>query len=174
MKILLHTCCAPCASHCAWELLDAGHDVTLFYSNANIAPQEEWQRRLEAVQTLARDYAIPVLIDEPLHAEWLSQVAAGFEQEPERGKRCERCFRFSLTRAYETALAKGYDAFTTSLTVSPHKPAALIFNVGNTLSETMFLAIDFKKHNGFKHSLERSEKLGLYRQSYCGCEFSVR
>jgi epoxyqueuosine reductase len=174
MKILLHTCCAPCASHCAWELLDTGHDVTLFFSNANIATQEEWQRRLDAVQILAHEYAIPLVVDEPSHAEWLVQVASGFEQEPERGTRCERCFRFSLTRTYETALAQRYEAFTTSLTISPHKSAALIFNVGKGLSETMFLPLDFKKQNGFKRSLELSEKLGLYRQSYCGCEFSLR
>ena len=174
MKILLHTCCAPCASHCAWELLDQGHDVTLFFSNANLAPQDEWQRRLDAVQILAHDYAIPLLLDEPSHAEWLSQVATGFEQEPERGKRCERCFRFSLARSYEAVQTKGFDAFTTSLTVSPHKSSALIFQVGRTLSEQRFLAMDFKKQNGFKHSLALSEKLGLYRQSYCGCEFSVR
>lgn len=173
MKILLHTCCAPCASHCAWELLDTGHDVTLFFSNANIAPQEEWQRRLEAVQTLAHHYALPLLVDEPSHADWLAQVASGFEQEPERGMRCERCFRFSLARTYEAALAQRYDAFTTSLTVSPHKFSAMIFQVGKALSDTRFLAVDFKKQNGFKHSLELSEKLGLYRQSYCGCEFSV-
>lgn len=174
MKVLLHTCCAPCASHCAGELLDEGHEVTLFFSNANIAPQAEWHKRLDAVQLLARHYAIPLLIDEPSHTDWLAQVAAGFEQEPERGTRCEGCFRFSLTRSYEATIAGGYDAFTTSLTVSPHKPADLIFQVGRTLAASRFLARDFKKRNGFKHSLEISEKLGLYRQSFCGCEFSVR
>ncbi len=145
MKILLHTCCAPCASHCAWELLDTGHDVTLFFSNANISPQEEWQRRLEAIQTLAHEYAVPLLVDEPPHTDWLAQVASGFEQEPERGMRCERCFRFSLARTYEAALAQRYDAFTTSLTVSPHKFSAMIFQVGKALSDTRFLAVDFKK-----------------------------
>lgn len=174
MNVLLHTCCAPCASHCALALREEGHEVTLFYSNANIAPQEEWQRRLDALQTLAHHYALPLLVDTPLHRDWLQNVAAGFEQEPERGTRCERCFRYSLTRSYEAAIEKGFDAFTTSLTVSPHKPSALIFNVGKTVSEAHFLAIDFKKHNGFKHSLELSAQLGLYRQSYCGCEFSVR
>jgi len=147
--------------------------VTLFFSNANLAPEAEWQKRLESVQNLAHHYALPLLIDEPSHTEWLSQVAAGFEQEPERGKRCERCFRYSLLRTYEATLEKKFDAFTTSLTVSPHKSTALIFQVGKALSEVRFLAVDFKKQNGFKHSLELSEKLGLYRQSYCGCEFSV-
>jgi predicted adenine nucleotide alpha hydrolase (AANH) superfamily ATPase len=173
MKILLHTCCAPCASHCVLALREAGHEVTLFYSNANIAPHDEWRRRLDALQTLVRHYACPLIVDTPSHVEWLRQVAAGFEQEPERGARCERCFRYSLARSYNAAIEKGFDAFTTSLTVSPHKPSALIFDVGKALSETRFLAMDFKKQNGFKHSLELSAQLGLYRQSYCGCEFSA-
>lgn len=174
MKILLHTCCAPCATHCVLTLLDEGHEVTLFYSNANIAHQDEWQKRLDAVQALAHHYDLPLLVDKPTHAEWLTQVASGFELEPERGKRCERCFRYSLARAYTATREGGYDAFTTSLTVSPHKVSATIFEVGKELSSAQFLAVDFKKNNGFKHSLELTEKLGLYRQSYCGCEFSIQ
>jgi epoxyqueuosine reductase len=174
VKVLLHTCCAPCASHCVLTLLDEGHEVTLFYSNSNIAPQEEWQKRLEAVQTLARHYDLPLLVDPPEHDEWLMHVASGLEEEPERGKRCEGCFRYSLVRTHTAMLKSGHDAFTTSLTVSPHKVSATIFEVGKALSTTQFLALDFKKNNGFKHSLELTEKLGLYRQSYCGCEFSLK
>ena len=174
MNVLLHTCCAPCASHCALALRDAGHEVTLFFSNANLAPEAEWQKRLESVYVLAKHDSIPVLVDETSHADWLASVAAGFEQEPERGNRCERCFRYSLTRTHEAALEKRFDAFTTSLTVSPHKSSALIFQVGKIISPVLFLPIDFKKQEGFKNSIKRSEELGLYRQSYCGCEFSVR
>jgi epoxyqueuosine reductase len=174
VKVLLHTCCAPCASHCAWTLLDSGHDVTLFYSNANIYPHEEWEKRLESVQRLADHYAIPVLVDRPTHDEWLKQVATGYEQEPERGSRCTRCFNYSLARTAAKALEAGFDRFTTSLTVSPHKASAVIFEVGRALSSTHFLAMDFKKEDGFKKSLELSKKIGLYRQSTCGCEFSVR
>jgi hypothetical protein len=155
-------------------LRDAGHEVTLFFSNANLAPEAEWQKRLSAVYSLAKHDSIPVIVDETSHADWLTSVAAGFEHEPERGKRCERCFRYSLKRTYEAALEKKFDAFTTSLTISPHKPSTLIFQVGQLISPSLFLAIDFKKHDGFKHGLQRSEELGLYRQSYCGCEFSVR
>lgn len=174
MKVLLHTCCAPCATHCVLTLLDEGHEVTLFYSNANIAPQEEWQKRLDAVQALAYHYDLPLLVDTPTHDDWLTQVASGLEEEPERGKRCERCFRYSLARAFAATTKGSYDAFTTSLTVSPHKVSAMIFEVGKELSEIQFLTMDFKKNNGFKHSLELTEKLGLYRQSYCGCEFSIK
>lgn len=174
MKVLLHTCCAPCASHCALALRDAGHEVTLFFSNANLAPETEWQKRLDAVRTLAAHDAFPLLVDTTSHADWLVTVAAGREQEPERGSRCDSCFRYSLSRTYEAALEKKFDAFTTSLTVSPHKLSERIFKIGLEISEATFLAIDFKKHDGFKHSLTRSTELGLYRQSYCGCEFSVR
>lgn len=148
--------------------------MTLFYSNANIAPQEEWQKRLDAVQALAHHYDLPLLVDAPTHDDWLTQVASGLEEEPERGKRCERCFRYSLARAFAATTKGGYDAFTTSLTVSPHKVSAMIFEAGKELSATQFLTMDFKKNNGFKHSLELTEKLGLYRQSYCGCEFSIK
>ena len=174
MNVLLHTCCAPCASHCAFALRAAGHEVTLFFSNANLTPEAEWQKRLESLYILAKHDSIPVIVDETSHTDWLASVAAGFEEEPERGKRCDRCFRYSLMRTYEATLDKKFEAFTTSLTVSPHKPSTLIFQVGQLISPSLFLAIDFKKHDGFKHSLQRSEELGLYRQSYCGCEFSVR
>jgi predicted adenine nucleotide alpha hydrolase (AANH) superfamily ATPase len=148
--------------------------VTLFFSNANLVPETEWQKRLEAVYVLAKHDSIPVIEDETSHSDWLASVAAGFEQEPERGKRCERCFRYSLMRTYEATLEKRFDGFTTSLTVSPHKLSTQIFHVGQLISQSLFLDIDFKKHDGFKHSLQRSEELGLYRQSNCGCEFSVR
>jgi len=174
MKVLLHTCCAPCASHCALALRDAGHDVTLYFSNANLAPEAEWQKRLDAVRILATHDAFPLIVDATSHADWLINVATGREQEPERGARCDSCFRYSLSRTYEAALEKKFDAFTTSLTVSPHKLSERIFKIGMEISEATFLAIDFKKHDGFKHSLTRSIELGLYRQSYCGCEFSVR
>jgi predicted adenine nucleotide alpha hydrolase (AANH) superfamily ATPase len=155
-------------------LLDSGHDVTLFYSNANIYPHEEWEKRLESVQRLADHYTIPLLVDRPTHEEWLEHVAVGYEQEPERGIRCTRCFQYSLARTYAKALEEGFDLFTTCLTVSPHKATAVIFEVGRALSSTHFLAIDFKKEDGFKKSLALSEQLNLYRQSYCGCEFSIK
>jgi predicted adenine nucleotide alpha hydrolase (AANH) superfamily ATPase len=174
MNVLLHTCCAPCASHCVLTLQALGHDVTLFYSNANIAPPEEFLRRLDAVRLLADRVSVPLLIDEPDHDAWLREAASGFETEPERGARCARCFRFSLCRTREAMAAHGLDAFTTTLTVSPHKHAPTLFQVGHDLDAARFLAIDFKKRDGFKHSIQLAEAFGLYRQSYCGCEFSYR
>lgn len=174
MRLLLHTCCAPCASHCVLVLQQLGHDVTLFYSNANIAPHAEFLKRLDAVHQLADRLKVPVLRDEPDHAAWLEQVARGFEQEPEKGARCERCFRYSLSRTQEAMLKQGFDGFSTSLSVSPHKHTPSLFKVGKALDERHFLAIDFKKDDGFKHSLQLAAEFGLYRQTYCGCEFSVR
>lgn len=174
MNLLLHTCCAPCASHCVLALRELGHCVTLFFSNANIAPQDEFLKRLQAVRILAERWQVPLLIDEPDHAAWLDQAAKGFEREPEKGARCERCFRYSLDRTQAAMARGGFDGFTTTLTVSPHKHTPTLFQVGRSLDAERFLAIDFKKNNGFQHSLQLTAELGLYRQNYCGCEFSAR
>jgi predicted adenine nucleotide alpha hydrolase (AANH) superfamily ATPase len=174
MNVLLHTCCAPCASACVPALRELGHDVTLFFSNANIAPADEYERRLDSVRLLAERLAVPLCVDPARHDEWLREAAAGLEGEPERGARCARCFRYSLCRTRDAALQGGFAGFTTSLTVSPHKRSGSIFDIGRSLDPARFLAVDFKKRDGFKRSLALSAELGLYRQTYCGCEFSLR
>ncbi len=174
MNVLLHTCCAPCATHCILALQEQGHAVTLFFSNANIAPTDEFHRRLEAVEHLATQLAVPLLVDPPDHTDWLKQVADGFEHEPEKGARCARCFQYSLSRTLTTLRQQAFERFTSTLTVSPHKQSATLFEIGHALDKHLFLPIDFKKHNGFKKSLELSARFGLYRQTYCGCEFSRR
>ena len=174
MNLLLHTCCAPCASHCILVLRDLGHSVTLFYSNANIAPHDEYLKRLDSVRLLAQRLDVPLLTEEPDHVGWLDKVACGFEREKEQGARCGRCFRYSLGRTHATMARSGFDGFTTTLTVSPHKHTPTLFEVGRSLDAERFLAIDFKKNDGFKRSLQLTAELGLCRQSYCGCEFSVR
>ena len=171
MNVLLHTCCAPCASHCVTVLKDLGHAVTLFFSNANIAPQEEYQRRLDAVRALAERWALSLIVDPTRHDDWLTSVATGFETAPERGPRCGRCFRYSLSRTHHAMTEHGFNAFTTTLTISPHKPTPLIFEIGQAIDATRFLAIDFKKNNGFLQSVRLAQEMGLYRQNYCGCEF---
>ena len=174
MNLLLHTCCAPCASHCVLALRELGHSVTLFFSNANLAPHDEYLKRLGSVRLLAERWGVPLLIDEPDHADWLCAVARGFEAEKERGVRCGRCFRYSLGRTQAAMSRGGFDGFTTTLTVSPHKHTPTLFEVGRALDAERFLAIDFKKGDGFKRSLRLTAELGLYRQSTCGCEFSAR
>lgn len=173
-RILLHTCCGICAGHCVSLLQAQGHEVVLFYSNANIAPEAEFERRLEAVEMLCGHFGAPVIVDKPNHRDWLARVARGFEREPERGARCPRCFRYSLERAAAAAREQGFDFFTTTLTVSPHKPSRLIFEIGKSIDAEHFLEVDFKKQDGFKKTNSISRSLNLYRQSYCGCEFSLR
>ena len=120
---------------------------------------------------MAAAEGVELVADAYDHAEWLREVAIGFEDEPEKGRRCERCYRYNLARTAAYAAANGFEAFTTSLTVSPHKPSAKIFAA---LAHPQFLKEDFKKREGFKLSVKRAAELGLYRQAYCGCEFSKR
>lgn len=158
----------------------------LFFSNSNIDSREEFDRRLAAARRLAEADGVELFVDEYDHDDWLEQVARGYENEPEKGKRCARCFRYSLMRAARYAAGHGIESFTTSLTVSPHKISPVVFAAGRDAAWSVsvaecggasapapqFLEIDFKKRDGFLQSLHRSEELGLYRQSYCGCEFS--
>ncbi|MBN1556881.1 MAG: epoxyqueuosine reductase QueH [Lentisphaerae bacterium] len=169
-RLLLHTCCGPCATACIERLRD-GYALTLFFSNSNIAPRAEYDRRLAAARKLADLQGLPLVEDAYDHAAWRAAVQ-GLEDEPERGRRCEACFAFNLGRAARYAREHAFDGFTTTLTVSPHKAAPVIFSIGSRLGP--FLATDFKKQDGFKRSLELTRRLGLYRQDYCGCEFSAR
>ena len=173
MKVLLHTCCGPCASACVPRLKADGHEVTLFYANSNIDSAAEFEKRRQAAARLAETDGVALVADAYDHAAWLRDVAAGLESEPEKGARCAKCFRFNLARTAAYAAAHGYDAFTTSLTVSPHKVSPVIFSQGDAVAAN-FLHVDFKKKEGFKLSVRRAAELGLYRQSYCGCEFSKK
>ncbi len=174
-KILLHACCGPCASACVERLREAGRDVTLFFSNANIAPEEEYLRRRDAARHLAEIVGIPFVEDTGVsHAEWLEKVAKGLEKEPEGGARCRKCFAFSLARAAAYAKEHGFESFTTSLTVSPHKRSETVFEAGREAGGASFAEENFKKRDGFKRSTVLAAEYGLYRQKYCGCEFSMR
>ena len=170
-KVLLHTCCGPCASACVPRLKDAGHFVAMYFVNSNIDTREEFERRLASARRLAESEGVELVAAPYDHEEWLREVAAGFEGEPEKGRRCERCFRYSLAKTVECLEACGCDSFCTSLTVSPHKPSVIVFSASD---DHRFLKEDFKKKDGFKISVKRAAELGLYRQSYCGCEFSRR
>ncbi len=173
-RILLHVCCGVCASHCVRVLKGDGWEPVLFFSNYNIAPREEYERRLGAARRLAEAEGVELVEDCPEHRVWLEAVAQGFEEEPEGGARCVRCFRFSLRRAFERLGELGCVAFTTSLSVSPHKRSALLHAVGAEVGGEAFVPYDFKKRDGYLSSTRRAAELGLYRQIYCGCEFSMR
>ena len=186
MTTLLHTCCGPCASACVPRLKEMGREVTMLFANSNIDTKDEFEKRFHEAEKLASIDGVKIAALPYDHDEWLREVAAGYEHEPEKGARCARCFRYNLTKAAEYAKAHGFDEFTTSLTVSPHKVSKTIFDVAKSLSLSSslfplpsslfplpsFLETDFKKREGFKLSVKRTKELGLYRQSYCGCEFS--
>lgn len=141
----------------------------MFFSNSNIDTREEFDRRLAAARKLAAADGVELVVDDYDHEAWLHDVADGFEAEPEKGRRCERCYRYNLAKTAAYAERNGFDAFTTSLSVSPHKPSGKVFAASDN---PKFLREDFKKRDGFVVSVKRAAELGLYRQPYCGCEFS--
>jgi predicted adenine nucleotide alpha hydrolase (AANH) superfamily ATPase len=152
-------------------LKDSGNIVVLYFANSNIDTREEYEKRFEAARTLARVDGVELVAEEYNHEDWLREVANGSENEPEKGFRCERCYRYNLERTLAYLEKNGYDAFCTSLTVSPHKPSAKIFAATD---DPRFLKEDFKKKEGYKRSIELSKKHNLYRQNYCGCVYSKR
>lgn len=175
-RLLLHSCCGPCSSY-VLEYLSKYFDITLFYYNPNIFPREEYDLRLANQQKVldSTDWAklLPCEYD---HTEFLTAVK-GLESLQEGGERCTECFRLRLERTAKAARDGGYDCFTTTLTVSPHKNAELLNRLGEEIGKkygVSHLPGDFKKREGYKRSIVLSEQLGLYRQNYCGCEFSKR
>lgn len=167
--ILLHVCCAPCAVGCVETLQSLSYRVILFFANSNIDTQEEFQRRLDAVRSLAQIYQLELQAAPYDHQSWLRHVA-GFEMEPERGARCPRCFSFSLAQAAEKCQELSCDEFSTSLTVSPHKDSQLLLRLGAAFEH--FTPYNFKKQDGFLRSRTLTRKYNFYLQNYCGCEFS--
>jgi len=175
-KILLHICCAPDATACIERLRKEGYQVTGFFYNPSIFPEEEYKKRKEEVIKLARIMEFKVIEGDYNYIKWRKTVK-GWEGEKEGGKRCKLCYKERLEVTAKVAKDLGFDFFTTTLTISPHKKSETIFKIEKEISEHYkipFLEIDFKKREGFKKSIELSRKYNLYRQDYCGCEFSLR
>ena len=170
-RLLLHICCAPCACGCIDRLREEGVKFAFYFSNSNLNTIEEFEKRLAAAQYLAQQENVELFIDEYDHASWLERTHT-LAAEPERGKRCAVCFDWSLSRTALAAQTLGFDEFATSLTVSPHKSSKLIFEIGSRYER--FVPWDFKKRDGFLKGNRRASELNLYRQNYCGCEFSLR
>ena len=180
-RILLHSCCGPCSTACIERLLP-DYKVTIFFYNPNITDREEYVKRKENQIKFIEAYNedIPeedkvIFIEGEYLPEDFFDVAKGLEDCPEGGERCTECFELRLDRTAKAAMVMGYPIFGTTLTVSPHKNYQLISAIGTQLAEIYeleFLDIDFKKKAGFQRSIELSKKYGLYRQNYCGCEFS--
>ena len=171
--ILIHACCAPDAAVVIERLSDEYNILICFY-NPNIHPQKEYTLRLDEMVRIAEDMNVELVDCEYDDKNWFKLIR-GLETEPEKGLRCDVCFEIRLRKTAEIARDKGIDVFTTVLTVSPHKNAQKINQIGTKLGKeygVQFLEADFKKKDGFKRSIELSRQFGLYRQDYCGCLFS--
>ena len=177
--LLLQDCCAPCGSYVI-GLLSGYFRVTVLFYNPNIYPESEYRKRLGEVRRLLglMETKYPVeLMECPYDAERFCDCVAGYEAEPEGGARCTRCFRLRLGETARLARERGFEYFATTLSVSPHKNADLLNAIGEEWSRetgVRYLASDFKKRDGYKKSILLSRQYGLYRQDYCGCEFSLR
>ena len=172
-KLLLHMCCAGCSPYVI-DLLQREYEVTGFFYNPNIHPEEEYLLRRDEAEKLAEKLHIELLCGEYDVNEWFRSIK-GMENEPEGGRRCDACFRMRLEKTAQRAREENFDIITTTLTVSPHKNAETINRIGSAVGEkycVRFLESNFKKKDGFKKTTEMSKKLGLYRQDYCGCLYS--
>ncbi len=174
-KLLLHICCAPDAT-AVFEQLNPEYEVTGFFHNPNIYPEEEFKLRLSEVESVARQMKFPLEVAAYQPESWFHLVP-GLEHEPEGGRRCGVCFRQNLSATARAAREMEMPFFTTTLTISPHKSSAQVLAAGKAAAQEFgveFLDINFKKRDGFKRSLELSKNMHLYRQKYCGCKFSIR
>lgn len=174
-KLLLHVCCAPCSSHCL-QVVEPYFNVTVFYYNPNIAPFEEYQKRLnEEKRFLSEAHPNINIVEAEYENQKFEELAKGLEDLPEGGERCKKCYRQRLEKTAEYAKQNGFDYFTTTLTVSPYKHSETLNQIGGEVAEQFgvkYLFSDFKKENGYKNSIEISKKYNLYRQDYCGCVYS--
>lgn len=186
-KLLLHACCGPCSSY-VLEYLAKFFEITVFFYNPNIYPQEEYSRRLEELKNLYKIF--PPVVENNVELKETDYIPKEFydavktekepelAKEPEKGERCRRCYKFRLKKAYDYALKNHFDYFCTTLSISPFKDAEKINILGEEIQKRnadgpKWLPSDFKKKGGFKRSLELSEEYNLYRQQYCGCIFSM-
>ena len=177
-RILLHCCCAPCSSY-VLEYLSPFARITILFYNPNIIPCEEYDKRAAEIEKLLSGASLQNCVDilpvKYVPADFKT-VAAPYWDEPEGGLRCRACFELRLGEAAKRAKEHGFKFFATTLSVSPHKDAALLGEIGAAMAEkhgVQFLHADFKKRGGYKRSVDLSKQYGLYRQSYCGCGISV-
>ena len=175
--LLLHACCAPCSSY-VLEYLSSYFRITILFYNPNISPEAEYTKRVEELHRLVSElpavYPIKI-IDGIYEPEKFYEMARGLEKVPEGGERCFSCYRMRLEETARIAWEQKFDYFTTTLSISPLKNAEKLNTIGEELAgiyHVDYLHSDFKKKNGYKRSIELSDKYGLYRQDYCGCIYS--
>lgn len=178
-SLLLHSCCGPCSSYCI-EYLSQFFNITVFYYNPNIYPDEEYYTRVKEQERFIKEFPTkhPVsFIEGDYDTKSFYEIAKGLEHEPEKGARCHKCYELRLRRTAQVAKEKGFDFFTTTLTISPMKDSQVLNEIGQRIAleeGVSWLVSDFKKKEGYKRSTELSKEYCMYRQDYCGCVYSYR
>ena len=177
--LLMHACCAPCSSACL-ERIGNFFDISIFYYNPNITDKDEYDKRVEEIKKFISSFKTkyPIkLIEGRYDPKEFFDIAKGLEDEPERGKRCYKCYKLRLEESAKVASDLDFDYFCTTLTLSPYKKVDWLNEIGSELDQkykSTYLYSDFKKKNGYKRSIELSHEYNLYRQDYCGCVYSLR
>ena len=179
-KLLLHSCCGPCSTAVIEKLLeDGGYAIYVFYYNPNITCEEEYLHRkseqIRFLEELRKQGQNVEFIDADYDPERFLAAVEGLEDEPEGGARCSVCFELRLRKTAEYAKEHGFECFDTTLTVSPYKNYEVISAIGARIAAELgmeYLSGNYKKKDGYRRSVELSNKYGLYRQHFCGCEFS--
>ena len=176
-NLLLLSCCAPCSAGVIKKLDEEKRQFSVLFFNPNIAPEEEYQKRLEANKKVCEHFGINFIELLPNHNAWLKAVAAGFEQEPERGARCKRCFLYRLRQAAKYAKENGFEEFSSVLGISRYKDLASVNAAAEIAQKEFEIAYDFtnwRKNAAEQEGIKLVKELNLYLQKYCGCEFSKR
>lgn len=181
--LLLHSCCAPCSSY-VLEYLSRYFAITVYYYNPNIYPPEEFDFRLAEQKRFIKEFMANNpgnhridIIEGEYEDDRYYEAVKGLEDEPERGSRCTQCFKLRLEESAKVAVKCGFDYFTTTLSISPHKDAQLLNELGEEIGKrygVKYLNSDFKKRAGYKRSTELSAEYNMYRQDYCGCRFTYK
>ncbi len=173
-KIVLHACCAPCASYPIIKLIEDNYKPVVFFYNPNIYPFEEYEIRRNELKKYCDKLNIGFFEEKYFEQDFLD-IAKGLEKEPEKGLRCSKCFYLRLKKTAEFAKEQDINCFTTTLTISPHKNSNQIFEQGRLIAgdtKIEFIEYNFKKQDGFKISRQIARENNMYAQSYCGCRFS--
>ena len=177
-KLLIHSCCAPCSSYCL-EYLSEFFNITVLYYNPNIFPALEYEYRVNEQRRFVDEFPAkhPIkFIEAPYTPDEFYEIARGYENAPEGGERCTRCYKLRLEYTAKLAKDMDMDYFTTTLSISPLKDATRLNTIGSELSsiyKVPYLTSDFKKRNGYKRSVELSHQYNMYRQDFCGCVYSM-
>ena len=175
-RLLLHSCCAPCSSACLERLKDF-FKITVLYYNPNIDDEQEYEKRKAEQIRFLKETGYADFLDCDHDKQAFEEMAKGYEQEPERGKRCYLCYALRLDKTAQIAKENGFEFFATTLTLSPYKNAEWLNEIGERVGSRYgvnYLCTDFKKQGGYHRSIALSNEHGLYRQDFCGCTFSKR